>query len=99
MRAPLLSTSTLDMAKVGQRNERGGTARGDFRLSLFFVDHLRASDGAMAEAGVVAHGMEPVASFESVRGPWEELDSSSLPAARGQNMHMHDRPSSAGEGK
>ena len=28
----------------------------------------------MAEAGVVAHGMEPVASFESVRGPWEELD-------------------------
>ena len=55
MRAPLLSTSTLDMAKVGQRNERGGTARGDFRLSLFFVDHLRASDGAMAEAGVVAH--------------------------------------------
>ena len=61
------------MAKVGQRNERGGTVRGDFQWWLFFVDHLRASDGAMAEAGVVAHGMEPVASFESVRGPWEVL--------------------------
>ena len=86
VRAPLLSTSTLDMAKVGQRNERGGTARGDFRLSLFFVDHLRASDGASAEAGVVAHGMEPVASFESVRGPWEELDppiSAARPPFRG----------------
>jgi|TARA_B110000196_G_scaffold42190_1_gene32438 hypothetical protein len=55
MRAPLLSTSTLDMAKVGQRNERGGTVRGDFQWWLFFVDHLRASDGAMAKAGVVAH--------------------------------------------
>jgi hypothetical protein len=55
VRAPLLSTSTLDMAKVGQRNERGGTVRGDFQWSFFFVDHLRASDGAMAKAGVVAH--------------------------------------------
>ena len=65
MRAPLLSTSTLDMAKVGQINERGGTVRGDFQWSLFFVDHLRASDRAMAEAGVVAHGMEPVASSQT----------------------------------
>ena len=74
VRAPLLSTGPLDVVQTWGKEMGRRTVRGDFQWSLFFVDHLRASDGASAEAGVVAHGMQPVASCQTARGAWEKLD-------------------------